>query len=72
MHHPDRHAGAPDMERREQERRFKEVGEAYGVLSDPKKRVRYDHGQDFNDDGSSMAGMYILLITEITPFCTYK
>ncbi|CAB3249857.1 unnamed protein product [Arctia plantaginis] len=55
VHHPDRHAGAPDIERREQERRFKEVGEAYGVLSDPKKRVRYDHGQDLNDDGSSMA-----------------
>lgn len=55
VHHPDRHAGAPDNERREQERRFKEVGEAYGVLSDPKKRARYDHGQDLNDDGSSMA-----------------
>ncbi|XP_032529959.2 dnaJ homolog subfamily C member 7 [Danaus plexippus] len=51
VHHPDRHAGAPDNERREQERRFKEVGEAYEVLSDPKKRARYDHGQDL-DDGS--------------------
>lgn len=56
MHHPDRHAGATDVERREQERRFKEVGEAYGVLSDPKKRVRYDRGQDLDDDGSGMAG----------------
>uniref|UniRef100_A0A2A4JBR3 DnaJ homolog subfamily C member 7 n=1 Tax=Heliothis virescens TaxID=7102 RepID=A0A2A4JBR3_HELVI len=55
VHHPDRHAGAPDTERREQERRFKEVGEAYGVLSDPKKRARYDHGQDLDDDGSGMA-----------------
>lgn len=56
VHHPDRHAGAPDTERREQERRFKEVGEAYGILSDPKKRARYDHGQDLDDDGSGMAG----------------
>ncbi|XP_026737789.1 dnaJ homolog subfamily C member 7 [Trichoplusia ni] len=55
VHHPDRHAGAPDTERREQERRFKEVGEAYGVLSDPKKRARYDHGQDLDDDGAGMA-----------------
>ncbi|KPJ11757.1 DnaJ-like subfamily C member 7 [Papilio machaon] len=54
VHHPDRHAGASDSERREQERRFKEVGEAYGVLSDPKKRARYDHGQDL-DDGCSGA-----------------
>ncbi|XP_059059239.1 dnaJ homolog subfamily C member 7 [Achroia grisella] len=55
VHHPDRHAGAPDTERREQERRFKEVGEAYGVLSDPKKRARYDHGQDLGEDGGDMA-----------------
>lgn len=56
MHHPDRHAGASDNERREQERKFKEVGEAYGVLSDPKKRARYDQGQDLDEDGSGMAG----------------
>ncbi|XP_041976912.1 dnaJ homolog subfamily C member 7 [Aricia agestis] len=55
VHHPDRHAGAPELERREQERRFKEVGEAYGVLSDPKKRARYDHGHDFDDDGAGMS-----------------
>ncbi|XP_063376111.1 dnaJ homolog subfamily C member 7 [Cydia fagiglandana] len=55
VHHPDRHAGAPEGERREQERRFKEVGEAYGVLSDPKKRARYDHGHDMDDDSGGMA-----------------
>nr|XP_026487450.1 dnaJ homolog subfamily C member 7 [Vanessa tameamea] len=55
VHHPDRHAGAPDNERKEQERRFKEVGEAYEVLSDPKKRARYDHGQYLSDDSSGMA-----------------
>lgn len=49
VHHPDRHANASDAEKREQEKKFKEVGEAYGVLSDPKKKARYDSGQDCDD-----------------------
>uniref|UniRef100_A0A069DZ51 Putative dsrna-activated protein kinase inhibitor p58 n=1 Tax=Panstrongylus megistus TaxID=65343 RepID=A0A069DZ51_9HEMI len=49
VHHPDRHANASEGERKEQEKKFKEVGEAYGVLSDPQKRARYDNGQDFED-----------------------
>jgi DnaJ family protein C protein 7 len=36
----DRHAGATDDEKKEHEKKFKEVGEAYGVLSDTKKRTR--------------------------------
>jgi DnaJ family protein C protein 7 len=48
-HHPDRHANASDGEKREQEKKFKEVGEAYGILSDPKKRARYDNSQDLED-----------------------
>ncbi|MDN4480720.1 DnaJ C-terminal domain-containing protein [Demequina muriae] len=35
--HPDRHLGDTTSEER-----FKEVGEAYGVLSDPKQRQQYD------------------------------
>merc|ERR1712193_35283 len=49
VHHPDRHSGASEEEKKEHERKFKEVGEAYGVLSDTKKRTRYDQGHDIED-----------------------
>jgi DnaJ family protein C protein 7 len=41
-HHPDRHVTACVAERREQEEKFKEVGQAYEILSDLEKRKRYD------------------------------
>ncbi|CAN8000469.1 unnamed protein product [Ixodes pacificus] len=54
LHHPDRHSSAPEDIKREQEKKFKELGEAYNILSDPKKRVRYDEGRDLDDmDGLS-------------------
>lgn len=46
IHHPDRHANSSESERKEQEKKFKDLGEAYAVLSDPAKRVKYDAGQD--------------------------
>ncbi|KAK4880754.1 hypothetical protein RN001_008900 [Aquatica leii] len=49
VHHPDRHANASEAEKKDQEKKFKEVGEAYGVLSDPRKKARYDSGQDMED-----------------------
>ena len=41
-HHPDR---VPEEKKKEAEEKFKEISEAYGVLSDPQKRQMYDqHG----------------------------
>ncbi|XP_026277240.1 dnaJ homolog subfamily C member 7 [Frankliniella occidentalis] len=48
-HHPDRHSNASETEKVEQEKMFKEVGEAYAILSDPKERARYDSGQDLEE-----------------------
>lgn len=40
--HPDMQAGKPDSEKKAAEEKFKEVAEAYEVLSDKSKRAQYD------------------------------
>lgn len=55
MHHPDRHSGASAEVQKEEEKKFKEVGEAFTILSDPKKKTRYDSGQDLDEEGMNMA-----------------
>jgi len=48
-HHPDKEGG--------DEKRFKEIGEAYSVLSDDKKRAEYDtYGRTFSGGGAGGAG----------------
>jgi DnaJ-class molecular chaperone len=66
--HPDRHSGES---KKEAERRFKEINEAYQVLSDPQKRSSYDQfghsaftpgggaeGYPFSDRPGSRAGPF--------------
>ncbi|GMF20949.1 unnamed protein product [Phytophthora fragariaefolia] len=54
--HPDRHAGKSDEQKAEAEAAFKDVGEAYAVLSDAQKRQRYDSGVDLEDLDSDFGG----------------
>ncbi|MEK6223828.1 MAG: DnaJ domain-containing protein, partial [Thermodesulfobacteriales bacterium] len=51
-YHPDHNEGA------EAEERFKELSEAYGVLSDPDKRARYDRGGFAGLDGMSSEDIF--------------
>lgn len=50
VHHPDRHSHDPPEVQKSEEAKFKEVGEAFNVLSDVKKRARYDNGFDMDDN----------------------
>ncbi|XP_055849006.1 dnaJ homolog subfamily C member 7 isoform X3 [Episyrphus balteatus] len=49
VHHPDRHANSTAEERKIEELKFKEIGEAYAILSDSRKKMRYDSGQDIDE-----------------------
>ncbi|MBR6516941.1 MAG: DnaJ domain-containing protein [Bacilli bacterium] len=42
-YHPDKNQGKTDEEKKVAEEQFKEISEAYSVLSDPKKREEYDN-----------------------------
>lgn len=61
-HHPDRHSHGTDEEKAAAEKQFKEVGEAYSVLSDSNKKMRYDNGEDLDDP---MGGMHDVDPTQI-------
>ena len=41
-YHPDKFSNASDKEKKEAEEKFKEVNEAYQVISDKEKRAQYD------------------------------
>ncbi|XP_076683511.1 tetratricopeptide repeat protein 2 [Andrena cerasifolii] len=56
VHHPDKHPNATEGEKKEQERKFKEIGEAYEILSDLNKRFCYDNEYDMDDDDCGYQG----------------
>lgn len=51
--HPDKQAGKSDAEKKEAEEKFKEIAEAYEVLSNKDKRAQYDQ---FGFDGPQSFG----------------
>ena len=57
--HPDRNS----ENKKEAEAKFKEIGEAYSILSDDKKRKIYDqYGEDGINNQFSSSGSYVLLL----------
>jgi DnaJ-class molecular chaperone len=44
LHHPDKHSSSDEKTKKAAEEKFKEVSEAYQILSEPEKRNQYDHG----------------------------
>lgn len=50
-HHPDKNSQS-ETQRAQAEKKFKEITEAYEVLSDPKKKQMFDQGIDPNDQES--------------------
>jgi len=48
-YHPDKNNSGTEEEKKQAEKMFKEVNEAYQVLSDPKKKQMFDNGTDPND-----------------------
>jgi DnaJ family protein C protein 7 len=45
-----------DEQRSTADKMFKDIGEAYSILSDPKKKARYDEGADIEEIENHGAG----------------
>lgn len=64
LYHPDRHMNDNEKDKKEAEEKFKEISEAYSVLSDKDKRQQYDMfgtiDNNSMDYGSSMSAEDIM------------
>jgi DnaJ homolog subfamily C member 7 len=49
IYHPDKNASKSEEEQKKAEAMFKDIGEAYSILSDDQKRRRYDSGADLDE-----------------------
>ena len=47
--HPDKHSNGDEEQKANADKMFKDIGEAYSVLSDPQKKARYDQGADIEE-----------------------
>lgn len=56
--HPDKWVNGTEAEKKEAEEKFKEIGEAFDVLSDPQKRSQYDNGGRFEFGGFDPMEMF--------------
>merc|ERR1712037_334903 len=52
--HPDKHEG--EEAKREAEKKFQEMAEAYEILSDPELRDKYDRGEDVTGNAGNEGG----------------
>ncbi len=70
--HPDKWTQESEAEQKKAEQNFKEVGEAYAVLSDEQKRARYDQfghsGQDAGFGGGNSTGGFDFNGADFDPF----
>ena len=57
QYHPDRNRAKSEAEQKEAAKKFKDIAEANGVLSDPEKRKQYDCGGMNMDDGAGFGNM---------------
>lgn len=54
--HPDKHSSGGEEQREAADKMFKDIGEAYSILSDQQKRSRYDQGADIEEIENPGAG----------------
>ncbi|KZT57324.1 DnaJ-domain-containing protein [Calocera cornea HHB12733] len=74
VHHPDKHTTKSDDEKAEHAAKFQQVGFAYAVLSDEKKRAKYDRtgsledglDMDMGDEEGGWEAYFEQLFEEVT------